>query len=510
MNAFKMQIVAGLAFVLIIAIIIGNISTPAMAASSLNREATVSVAAGANHVLLLAPDGSLWAWGNNDKGECGIDKSDNQMCVLKPVRVPLSNIKSIAAGSSFSMALKNDGTVWAWGDNHMGQLGIGAIDTDAHPTPIQVPELTNIVSISVSGYTVMALRGDGTVWVWGEGTYGQLGDGEPYNGYSINADGSTSIIPKYKSSPVRVLNIDDVKVIFTNGVNDFAVKNDNTLWGWGLNSSIFGENSKNLNGANCVLTPVSIHRLNNLKMVSHTPLVIFVSTNEGTIYGWGVDTNGLLGYSQGMGCVDVFTPVQLNGLRNIESIMAGTTHAVALENDGTVWTWGANHYGQIGNGKSGNYEVQVDPYVVPIRDIKVIAAGSLFTIAISEDGTIWGWGSNDHGELGDGSNGGVSSEDGVVQNKFYRSQPVMAAFNLTTLESNTLSREESALIGANPNSTTSIQPSVTMWPYKEKEPYSDNSSDMVPDNMINISLLFGLLCVVAVAGGIILYLNHKK
>ena len=134
----------------------------------------VAISGGWFHSLALRSDGTAWSWGNNNKGELGDGTTNNQ---YTPVKVPgLSNIVSVSAGDGNSMARQSDGTIWKWGDNIYGELGNGASDANAHPVPIQVPGLSNVVLSACRDYHNICIRPDGTIWVWGDNRYGGCGD----------------------------------------------------------------------------------------------------------------------------------------------------------------------------------------------------------------------------------------------------------------------------------------------------------------------------------------------
>jgi alpha-tubulin suppressor-like RCC1 family protein len=134
----------------------------------------VELSVGYYHWLALRGDGSVWSWGNNDYGQLG-DGSD--LGRSTPRQVPgLSGVVAISAGIYDSLALRDDGTVWSWGYNGQGQLGDGTITHRS--TPVQVPGLRGVTAVSAaSSFYSLALRDDGTVWTWGANALGQLGDG---------------------------------------------------------------------------------------------------------------------------------------------------------------------------------------------------------------------------------------------------------------------------------------------------------------------------------------------
>jgi len=187
----------------------------------LNLTDIIDVSAGGHHCLALKDDGTVWAWGYNEFGQLGIGNNENQNT---PVQIPyLSNVIKIAAGEYHSYALKNDGTLWAWGYNNDGQLGTGNFLNSN--IPLQVLNISNVISISPTSYFhYLSKTSDGTLWAWGYGRRGELGNG------------SNEISPV----PVQVLNIDgNIKKLGSGGGHSFALKEDGTLMVWGYN--FFGQ-----------------------------------------------------------------------------------------------------------------------------------------------------------------------------------------------------------------------------------------------------------------------------
>ena len=134
----------------------------------------MAVAAGSQHSLALKADGTVWAWGWGEFGQLGDGSATDRWM---PVQVgPLAGVIAIAAGAAHCLALKDDGTVWAWGANRSGQLGDGTT-TWGRPTPVQVRGLTRVVAIAAGSTHGLALKTDGTLWAWGENYAGQLGNG---------------------------------------------------------------------------------------------------------------------------------------------------------------------------------------------------------------------------------------------------------------------------------------------------------------------------------------------
>jgi hypothetical protein len=185
-----------------------------------------AISAGGQHALALRSDGTVWAWGLNGPGALGDDTTDYRSVPVQ-VRDPndpsgyLHNVTAIAAGKwdYFSLALKSDGTVWAWGSNYYGELN-GTHDMEAHPCPVQVPNLQNIVAISAGDTHCLALKKDGTVWAWGYNSFGELG---------VNASGPFS-------PPVLVPNLNDVIAVSAGYSTSFALRKSGTVLAWGYNA----------------------------------------------------------------------------------------------------------------------------------------------------------------------------------------------------------------------------------------------------------------------------------
>ncbi|WPB75748.1 hypothetical protein KYC5002_42990 [Archangium violaceum] len=170
--------------------------------------------------LAVAPDGTLWAWGLNNNGQAGDGTTTPR---LTPVRVPgLTDVVATAAATgNFSLAVRENGSVWAWGANNSGQLGDGT--TTRRLTPMQVSGLTNVVSVAAGRFFSLALKRDGTVWSWGANNNGQLGDGTTTQ----------------RLTPVRVPALTDVVAITASGSQSLALRGDGTVWAWGSNE--FGQ-----------------------------------------------------------------------------------------------------------------------------------------------------------------------------------------------------------------------------------------------------------------------------
>jgi len=294
--------------------------------------ASLNVAAGYAHSLALKTDGTVWAWGYNGYGQLG-DNTTVQKTV--PVQVSgLSGVTNVAAGAYHSLALKTDGTVWAWGYNGYGELGDNT--TVQKTVPVQVSGLSGVTNVAAGVYHSLAVKTDGTVWAWGWNIYGQLGDNTTAN----------------KSTPVQVSGLSDVTAVAAGQYHSLAVKKDGTVWAWGYNNcGQLGDNTTSNR-----LVPVQVSGLSGVTNVAANGYRSLAVKTDGTVWAWGWNIYGQLGDNT---TADKSTPVQVSGLSDITAVAAGYHHSLAVKKDGTVWAWGYNNYGQLGDNTTSNRFVPV-------------------------------------------------------------------------------------------------------------------------------------------------------
>lgn len=311
-----------------------------------------------------------------------VDTSNNESELSDPVlvrtKVSDQRMKLLAASSGFTLTIKDDGTVWAWGDNTNGQLGDGSSLTKT--TAIQVDNLTNIIAVDAGNGYSMALKEDGTVWTWGRNMNGELGHNDTI----------------MRQSPQQVEGLSEAIDIAAAGSTSFAVTKDGKVWGWGSAYSLLP------NYVGATLVPVQIAGIDNAKQIYASEEYVLVVKSDGTVWGWGANQSRIL---SSLSTSRFSTPIQISSLSNVKKLALGNTHAMALQNDGSVLTWGDNGYGQLGRTGEGSA-----PQVVPfIKEISDIGAGVRSSFAISVEGTVWVWGANNDGMLGTGKTGNVHS-----------------------------------------------------------------------------------------------------
>ncbi|MBV8839796.1 MAG: RCC1 repeat-containing protein, partial [Alphaproteobacteria bacterium] len=238
----------------------------------------------------------------------------------------LSGITAVVAGDRHCLALKADGTVWAWGNNGSGRLGDGTRNSTS--TPTQVVGVSDITAIAAALGHSLALKKDGTVWAWGYNDDGELGDGKR----------------KDRFNAFQIPNLAGVKAIAAGSHHSVALKNDGTVWVWG------GQRDH-------VTTPRRLVGLDRVVAVSAGGWYSLALKDDGTVWAWGSIANGEEDDTT-MNEV-IKKPVQIKGLTNVVGISNGLWHALALKKDGTVWGWGRNYFGALGDGTETTRPVPV-------------------------------------------------------------------------------------------------------------------------------------------------------
>jgi parallel beta-helix repeat protein len=342
----------------------------------------IAIVSGEYHSLALKQDGSVWAWGFNSNGQLG-DSSTSNKSIPVQVKDLTNDVIDIAVGVAHSLALKQDGSVWAWGSNEYGQRGDS--NTPDKSTPVQVKDLINVIDISAGGDHSLALKHDGYVWAWGSNEYGQLGDSSTPN----------------KSTPVQVRDLNYVINIAAGTFHSLALKRNGTVWAWGYNE--YGQVGDSSTSDKMVPVHVKdlnipVHELNIINAIAAGGWHSLALKLDSTVWAWGRNNYGQLGDSS---TSNKTIPEQVKDLKSVAAIAAGSQHSLALRYDGTVWAWGNNGSGQLGNSSNSNTNIPVQ--VKDLNDVADIAAGTYFSLALKQDGTVWAWGRNNYGQLGDSS-----------------------------------------------------------------------------------------------------------
>lgn len=466
-------------------VVLSTVQVGSCAASSGNIK---EISAGGGHVLILLSNGTVWAWGENLDGACGqtIDSDYDQNFFPSPVMVEgLSNVTAVSAGNGFSIVLKDDGTVWAWGDNGLGKLGLGLPQATNEggvriTKPTMIPGLSNIVSIDASDHFTLALKDDGTVWAWGLNAFGTLGDG------MTTTEGSG-----YVTAPIQVTGLCGVKSIHAGAKNCFALKNDGTVWAWGENNSLLCDMTRTTEGS-VISTPGQILNLTNIKSLAVGDDYALGLKDDGTVWVWGYDYYGSFGTgSQDTGFTYSSTPVQISGLSNIMDVKA-STHSVALDSRGIVWTWGLNDNGQLGDGTT---KTRSPPVQMHVTKATLITCSTGNTFTVGEDGTIYGCGDNQNYVLGERK----SIDE-------YIAVPVKIGFDYGRAQS-----EPTATISADVTPDATEQPVVT----DQIEPSPSGQAGSTPGGSslllgVNSILMIAVVLFTVAALGFIVYLVIRR
>jgi alpha-tubulin suppressor-like RCC1 family protein len=324
------------------------------------------------------------AWGENTFKQLG----DGSSAPLSDVPVPVSELKfvtAVAAGGRHSLALLADGTVAAWGANGLGQLGDG--NTTESSVPVTVPGLSGVKAIAAGGYHSLALLKSGTVMAWGDNEGGQLGIG-----------GSAESV----DTPVAVPGLSGVQSIAAGNGFSLALLSNGTVMAWGENES--GQLGDGFVAQSTA--PVAVKHLTGVTAIAAGGEFSLALLGGGTVDAWGSNEHGELAngtFEEGANPL----PVAVESLKGVAALAAGTQHALALLSNGTVMAWGADPFGELGNGMTKPNEAS--PVAVGgLSGVTAISAGDEDSAALLASGSVMTWGIDESGVLGNGVQHGLS------------------------------------------------------------------------------------------------------
>ena len=374
-RAFAMALV----LMMVVGLLPGTLFVPAAQAAA-STDGFIAVSSGDTHTLGVKSDGTLWAWGFSNVGALGLGS-------ITSTSVPMqvgsdTDWKDVSAGYLYSLALKANGTLYAWGYNNSGQLGLGDNTTRNLPTKVGVDQDWVYVSASGNRHS-LGLKSNGNLYAWGDNNVGQLG---LYDKIARNV-------------PTRVTAImDRVVSVSAGGFHSLAVDSSGRLWAWGGNyygTLGIGEATTEL------LYPVQVGSDQNWASVSAGDDHSMALRTDGSLYSWGRNYGGALGFGNPHVDQNVYYPSFV--MDNVSSVSAGSYYTMAVRTDRSLWGWGDNYDGCIGAPDRGNLTpVYVTDNVVAVSAGKYSGSGS-HTMLIKSDGSLWGMGRNGTGELGDGT-----------------------------------------------------------------------------------------------------------
>ncbi|MCX7570448.1 hypothetical protein OS242_10790 [Tumebacillus sp. DT12] len=376
-----------------------------------------SIHTGHRHALAVLQDGTVWGWGNNDYGQLG----DTSYIAPEPVQLPLTDVATAATGESFTLLLKTDGSVWALGSN--GSYGLGqGVDLDVLPgstVPLQIKSLSGITEVAASGSVGMALAADGSVYVWGEGTMGEVGLGlcspttDPWSYITATAPTKWNPLPELTVTAQTVsttqinltYDLHEYENILSHPAVHYKVRRDseviyegpNTSYAdTGLEGSIYYYSVDVYDAEGNLLARKDLRaKTSSRKMLSNGDYHSLMLLEDGTLKSYGLNSNGQLGDGTR---TNLLTPKTV--LTGVTKAAAGYRSSLALKEDGTLWAWGANSYGELGY---GNTTEQLKPVQVKnLTNVTNFDSESYHGAAVTADGSVWTWGLNTNGQLGTG------------------------------------------------------------------------------------------------------------
>jgi YVTN family beta-propeller protein len=346
-----------------------------------------TIKAGWHHTLAIKQDGRLWTWGYNSDGQLG-----DGTITDRPSPVPIGTATdwvSVSGGQYHSLALKSNGTLWAWGANVQGQLGNGT--TNPTLSPIQIGTATDWALISAGASHNLALKSNGTLWAWGDNSSWQLGDGTNTN----------------RTVPKQIGTATNWAFVSAGANHSLAIKTDGTLWSCGDNQ--YGQLGV---GSTAVIfsTMTQVGTGSNWATVSAGFQFTLAVKTDGSLWGWGRNDFGQLGI--GAGNPVVISPIQIGTNTNWARVAAGQHFSLATRTDGSLYSWGTNSFGELGN---GTYTSSNTPgYITTPSSVSSLSSGEGYSVVLQTNGTYWGWGRFLFGRLGNGSVSGSTPNPSAI------------------------------------------------------------------------------------------------
>jgi len=347
----------------------------------------VKVYGGPESQCLVREDGAVECWG---MGNTGSREADRKHKIVVPTVVAgVANATAVALAQGSVCALIRDGSVWCWGDNSDGQLGDGTRTPRA--TPAQVPALANVVEIGAGDSGFCARLADKTVRCWGDNEEGTVGDG-------------TNIA---RASPVKVAGIADAEQLAFGGRHVCVRRTAGTISCWGGND--MAELAKPRSALRSSRRPIAVAKLADVVDIAAGQNHTCARLATGTVACWGWDEECQLGFRSTERCLGaspcMSTPTEVPGLTDVVELAPSSTHSCARHSDGTVSCWGDDPRAFKPDNTT---DVSVPRLCAPTKmpDVSHVAQLSVFwggVCTLRDDNTIWCWGPNWFGELGDGT-----------------------------------------------------------------------------------------------------------
>jgi len=393
---------------------------------SFTTKTNLMINAGSVYSMALQNDGTVWSWGEASSPFGGLGR-DLGASASDPVPAPISiptatTIKLIATGENHTVVVDAENNLYAWGDNYFRQLGAASLISQESFTPVLVsmPSLSagvSVIAVSSSKKHSLALTSDGSVYAWGDNNVGELGLDTIGSSHApalvTNLSGTTIVAIAAGTGPTSASSIDSC---------DFSLALDSTgkVWAWGCNESGQVANPED---TNYHMAPAPLAGLPSVKAIAAGYGFGAAVATNGDVWTWGYGIDGNLGDGTCGPGHQSPAPAAVSGISLVSKVAAGRfgangTWVIALKDNGTIWGWGDDSFGQLGNNSTGSNADPLCPGSVtyPVRagnltNVIDIATGSSHSIALKSDGTVWVWGNNDNNRLG------VSTSTPVVSPK---------------------------------------------------------------------------------------------
>jgi len=344
--------------------------------------------ASASTVCGIKTDDSLWCWGLNGGGQVG----DGTSGTNRESPTPVSGggaWESVSIGDGSSCGIKTDDTLWCWGSDHRGRLGNGATGSVSLPGPISGGGAWR--SVSVRRTTACGIKTDNTLWCWGENDFGQRGDANTTTEQQV---------------PLQVFPALNWSIVSVEGTSTCAITVQGVRYCWGDNGSGQLGSSTAPDPQGVPVQTASSDRWVAVSMNSDSACAIRI---DGRLFCWGNNPNIL---AQNSGSFTADTPTQVHGGGTWKKIVVAggyTAHACGIKSDDTLWCWGYNGTGQLGNGSTSTSYIPVQVGTATWSEVSgggTFINGSYSTCGIQTNGSLWCWGSDDDGKLGNGATTG--------------------------------------------------------------------------------------------------------
>lgn len=308
-----------------------------------------------------------------------------------------ATMTAIAAGANFSIALQSDGTVWAWGQNNRGQLGVGwprpGEADDLYPAPVSV-ELDDIVSVAAAGYAAFALDSSGTVWAWGDNQQFQLATGDNQS----------------RGVPEPVAGLPPIDSIWPASDHVHAVDTDGDVWVWGAGGWHFGLPTADSRPTPSLVPEFSTMETLGLTYYSSSANHVLALDADGQLYGWDENRYGQLAQDPSTLVVQEPEAIVISGIDSFRTAAAGGAVSIGVTADGDVYTWGRNAFGELGDGSALGTVRHQPGLVAGVSDVIAVAAGphrgdshGAHVLVLTTSGKVHAWGYSSHGQVGNGS-----------------------------------------------------------------------------------------------------------